>query len=44
MTGEEQFLKRPAADSNRYEAILDTWEKQQRQYQRYLFYKMGLIG
>ena len=33
---QEEFLKRQAADLDRYEKSLDTWEKQQKQSQKYL--------
>ena len=33
---QEQLMARQEADSARFEKILDTWEKQQKQYQRYL--------
>ncbi len=33
---QEQLMARQEADFARFEKILDTWEKQQKQYQRYL--------
>jgi hypothetical protein len=33
---QEDFFKKQEAAFRRYERILDTWERQQQQYQRYL--------
>jgi len=35
-TSQEKLMKRQAADIDRFENILDTWGKQQAQYQSYL--------
>jgi hypothetical protein len=36
LTTQEQLLKRQQDDFARFEKILDTWEIQQKQYQKYL--------
>jgi hypothetical protein len=36
MTTQEQLMKRQQDDFARFEKILDTWELQQKQYQKYL--------
>ena len=36
LTEQEAFFKKQEKAFERYERILDTWDKQQRQYQKYL--------
>ena len=36
LTVQEEFMKRQDIAFKRYEKILETWEQQQQQYQRYL--------
>ncbi len=33
---QEELMKRQQVDLDRYEKILDTWERQQKEYQQYL--------
>jgi hypothetical protein len=36
MSTQEQMIKRQQDDFAKFEKILDTWESQQKQYQKYL--------
>jgi len=36
MTAQEQLIKRQQDDFARFEKVLETWESQQKQYQKYL--------